>query len=572
MFRGFRWQLILLLLASALFAGSAFYRLTRDAENLATPPPPAPTQQPTVATPVIPVRPTTTIAATSSSTISPARYREGLVGSVLRLNPLFAHLNPVDRDIASLIFESLFVINDYGEAIPHLASDVVISSDGLDYVIRLRDDAFWQDGLPLTADDVLFTAALMSDPAYATLSAAATFWRTVEVQRLGEYLLRMRLAQPLSSFPHLLTFGILPEHALRGVSLDDLAQHPFNLSPVGSGAYQLGHLTVAADGRIDTVLLALSPIFQRRPQAQSGYHFKELLFRLYPDSAAASAGYIADEIDALANVAPREKLLTLPGASLYTQAEPSVVMLIFNWQETPFAERQMRQALSLGLDVPTLITQTLASDATYADSPYPPGLSAYLPHPDWTRYDLAQAQAAIAAAQTDASVETAQPSVLLVQDRPEHIRLAQNISVQWAQLGFRVEIVAVDAQQLQERLAAGQFDAAIVEQRFGDNPDLFRFWHTAQQGDGGNYGGVSEHALDELLESARSEIYGMRRAEQLRAFQAAFAEQTIAIPLYYPLYTLAVRDTIAGVQLGYLSTPADRFRGIQSWRSALLTS
>ena len=491
---------------------------------------------------------------------------------MLRLNPLFAHLNPIDRDIASLIFESLFVINDYGEAIPHLASDLVISSDGLDYVIRLRDDAFWQDGLPLTADDVLFTTALMSDPAYAALSAAAEFWRTVEVQRLGEHLLRMRLAQPLSSFPHLLTFGILPEHALRGVSLDELAQHAFNLSPIGSGAYQLGHLTVAADGRIDTALLALSPIFQRRPQAQPGYHFKELLFRLYPDSAAASAGFIADEIDALANVAPREQLLTLPGASLYTQAESSVTMLIFNWQETPFAERQMRQALSLGLDVPTLIAQTLASEATYADSPYPPGFSAYLPHPDWTRYDLAQAQAAIAAAQTDASAQTAAPSVLLVQDRPEHIRLAQNISVQWAQLGFRVEIVAVDARQVQERLAAGQFAVAIIEQRFGDNPDLFRFWHSAQQGDGGNYGGVSEHALDELLESARSEIYGMRRAEQLREFQAAFAEHTIAIPLYYPLYTFVARDSIEGLQLGYLSTPADRFRGIQSWRAALLTS
>lgn len=571
MFRGFRWQFLLLLLASALFAGSAYFRLTRDAENKATPPPRAPTLQPTVAAPASAVRPTTA-AATPLSAISPARYREGLVGSVLRLNPLFAHLNPADRDIASLIFESLFVINDYGEAIQHLASDLVISSDGLDYVIRLRDDAFWQDGLPLTADDVLFTAALMSDPAYAALSAAAEFWRTVEVQRLGEHLLRMRLAQPLSSFPHLLTFGILPEHALRGVSLDELAQHPFNLSPIGSGAYQLGHLTVAADGRIDTVLLALSPIFQRRPQAQSGYHFKELLFRLYPDSAAASAGYIAEEIDALANVAPREQLLTRPGASLYTQAESSVTMLIFNWRDTPFAERQMRQALSLGLDVPTLIAQTLGSDATYADSPYPPGFSAYLPHPGWTRYDLAQAQAAIAAAQADASAETAQPSALLVQDRPGHIRLAQNISVQWAQLGFHVEIVAVDARQVQERLAAGQFDAAIVEQRFGDNPDLFRFWHSAQQGDGGNYGGVSEHALDELLESARSEIYGMRRAEQLREFQAAFAEQTIAIPLYYPLYTFVVRDTIEGVQLGYLSTPADRFRGTQSWRAALLTS
>lgn len=572
MFRGFRWQLILLLLASVLFAGSAYFRLTRDAESMPTTPTRAPTPQPTFTAPALAVLPTTSSITLTPPTTSSASYREGLVGSVQRLNPLFAHLNPVDRDISSLIFESLFVINDYGEAVPHLASDLVISSDGLDYVIRLRDDVFWQDGLPLTADDVLFTTALMSDPAYATVSAAAALWRTVEVQQLGERLLRMRLAQPLSSFPNLLTFGILPEHALRGVSLDELAQHPFNLSPIGSGAYQLGHLHITADGQIDTVLLALSPIFQRRLQTQSGYHFKELIFHLYPDAAAAMAGYSADEIDVLANVAPREQLLKLPSGHLYTQAESSLAILIFHWGETPFAERHMRQALSLSLDVPTLIAQTLGTSATYADSPYPPGFSAYLPHPDWTSYDLARAQAAMAAAPVDASAATAQPVVLLVQDRPEHIRLAQAISVQWAQLGFRFEIVAAEARQVHGRLAAGQFAAAIVEQRFGDNPDLFRFWHTAQQGDGGNYGGVSEHALDELLEAARSEIYGIRRAAHLRAFQDAFAEYTIAIPLYYPLYTIVARDSIEGIQLGYLSTPADRFRGIQSWGAVPLPS
>lgn len=571
MLRGFRWQLILLLLASGLFAGSALFRQSRDAENL-PPPTRAHSPQPTITAPPLPVLPPTASVSSASSPVQAETYREGLVGRVQRLNPLFAHLNPVDRDISSLIFESLFVINDYGEAVPHLASDLVTSSDGLEYVIRLRDDVFWQDGLPLTADDVRFTTALMSDPAYATVAAAATFWRTVEVQQLGERLLRMRLAQPLSSFAQLLTFGILPEHALRGVSLDELAQHPFNLSPIGSGAYQLGHLHITADGQIDTVLLALSPIFQMRSQSQSGYQFKELLFRLYPDAAAAMAGYIAEEIDALANVAPREQLLKLPSGRLYTQAESSLAILIFNWDEAPFADRHIRQALSLGLDVPPLIARTLGSSAIYADSPYPPASSAYLPHPDWTSYDLAQAQAALAAAPDDASAATAQPLVLLVQDHPEHIRLAQAISVQWAQLGFRFEIVAAAAQQVHQRLAAGQFAAAIVEQRYGDNPDLFRFWHTAQQGDGGNYGGVSEHALDELLEAARSEIYGTRRAAQLREFQAVFAEYTIAIPLYFPLYTVVARDRIEGIQLGYLSTPADRFRGLQTWRAAPLPS
>src|SRR5690606_28272637 len=72
-------------------------------------------------------------------------FREALVGSVQRLNPLFAPLNPVDRDITSLIFEGLTRTNAYGEPEAVLARDWTISSDGLEYIVRLRDDVLWQD-------------------------------------------------------------------------------------------------------------------------------------------------------------------------------------------------------------------------------------------------------------------------------------------------------------------------------------------------------------------------------------------------------------------------------------------
>ncbi|MFW5748883.1 MAG: hypothetical protein ACOCYT_04640, partial [Chloroflexota bacterium] len=59
-------------------------------------------------------------------------YTEGLVGEVRRLNPLFGPLNPVDADISSLIFEGLTTINSYGEVIPRLAEEWVVSFDGLE--------------------------------------------------------------------------------------------------------------------------------------------------------------------------------------------------------------------------------------------------------------------------------------------------------------------------------------------------------------------------------------------------------------------------------------------------------
>ena len=40
--------------------------------------------------------------------------------------------------------------------LPSMADNMRVSSDGLSYLFRLREDARWSDGEPLTADDFAF--------------------------------------------------------------------------------------------------------------------------------------------------------------------------------------------------------------------------------------------------------------------------------------------------------------------------------------------------------------------------------------------------------------------------------
>ncbi len=590
MFRGFRWQLIALVLALVAFGAGAVYRISRQSGPLPMPSA-TPAQTSTASNDVGPPETTASppgadfgppLVETRSANTS-ATYREGMVGAVQRLNPLFAHLNPPDRDISSLIFEGLFAINDYGEVVPTLAAELVVSGDGLEYVVRLRDDITWQDGIRFTADDVAFTMSLLSASDYAEFSPVAEFWQTVETQWLSHDLVRFRLAQPFSSFPHLLTIGILPEHALRGTTIAGLAHHPFNLSPIGTGAYQLVSLHSAANSRVTAIRLALSPNYRQRHDAQSGYLYSSLRFNLYEDSSAAMNAYESNAVDALANIATTEQMLSLPQSQHYTQVESTLGILIFNWIDTPFGERRIRQALSLGLDVPELVQTHFGAAATHADSPYVPGLSIYQPHPFWTTYDMAQANALLASAalvsgerdaeESTVSEPTAQPTArfsLLIEDSHALRGMANAIVSQWQLLGLDFTVEAVDAEALQSRLETGSFQAAIVTQRIGADHDLFRFWHPAQSGSGRNYGAAAHNEIAEILETARDEIYGLRRAQLYQQFQQVFAEQAIAIPLYYRLYTFVARDTVEGISLGYLTTPADRFRGIQDWRPATL--
>ena len=91
-------------------------------------------------------------------------FKEGIVGSLMRLNPLLAEFNPPDQDPASLLFSGLIQFDSTGLPQPDLSNSWGISRNGDVYNFSLRTDAFWHDGEPVTSADVVFTVNLLQDP------------------------------------------------------------------------------------------------------------------------------------------------------------------------------------------------------------------------------------------------------------------------------------------------------------------------------------------------------------------------------------------------------------------------
>jgi ABC-type transport system substrate-binding protein len=156
---------------------------------------------------------------------------------------------------------------------------------------------------------------------------------------------------------------------------------------------------------------------------------------------------------------------------------------------------------------------------------------------------------------------------LLSSDDPALMALAADLAAQWSLLGIQVSTESVSQAQLRQRLENGQFDAALVELSFAPSadPDPYTFWHQGQYGEGQNYGGVNDRLTSELLENARRDPNGLHRLDYYTAFQQAFVDRSLALLLYYPAYSYAITARLEGIQLGYLSTPADRFRNVQAW-------
>src|SRR6266550_1049965 len=92
-------------------------------------------------------------------------YVEGVAGVPQYLNPVIAATD-VDQDVARLAFSGLTRYDQSGAIVPDLASAFHTESDGRIWTFDIREDATWQDGQPVTADDVVFTVKLLQDRGY----------------------------------------------------------------------------------------------------------------------------------------------------------------------------------------------------------------------------------------------------------------------------------------------------------------------------------------------------------------------------------------------------------------------
>lgn len=504
-------------------------------------------------------------------------YSEGLVGGLSRLNPLLDLNNPADRDIDRLLFSSLIRFDATGLPTPDLADSWGVSQDGTIYNISLRPNALWQDGQPVSSDDVLFTINLLKDDASTFPADVREMWKQIQVKRISDKLIQFILPEPFAPFLDYLTFGILPQHLLQGISAADLASAPFNLSPVGSGPYQFKNLIIENGQAVGVELTTNPQYYGGKP------YIETILFRYYPSAQAALAAYRAGDVLGISEI-PLDVLnqaLAEPNLAVYSGRLPEMSLILFNLNDpqTPFlADSSLRRALLLGLNRQRMVNQFLFGQAIVADGPIFPGTWAYYQNIEHLEYDpqaaldlLKANKFAIPASggnlRADKDGKLLQ-FTLLHPDDPLHTALAQGIQQNWAALGVEVTLQALPYEQLvNERLKNRNYQAALVDITLArtPDPDPYPFWHQSEASNGQNYSQWDNRAASEFLEQARTTTNFSDRARLYRNFQVIFAQELPALPLYYPVYTYAVDRQVLGVQVPPLFDTSDRFLTFPQW-------
>ena len=520
------------------------------------------TQQPTL-TPILPVP------------ASGGIYTEALVGSFGRLDPLLDLNNPTDRDIDRLIFSGLIRFDSRGIPQPDMAESWGVSADGTIYNVTLRGNAVWQDGTPITSDDVLFTISLLRSPSSAFPTDVRSMWDQVQITKLDDKNIKFTLLEPFVPFLDYLTFGILPKHLLQSVSADQLQNAKFNLAPVGSGPYKFDHLTVD-NGLITGVVLTVSQnYFGQIPFVQ------QIVFRYYPSADAALAAYRQGEVLGISEIPPNlvATACSDPNLSCYSSRLPMLTMVLFNLGNNDvsfFQDKNIRRALMTGLNRQWIVDNLLQGQAIVADSPLLPLTWAYYDGVEHIGFDSDLAVNELKASgyilpqngTVRAKDNVSLSFTMVYPDDATHAQLAQAIQQNWAAIGVEVKLQAVPyASLLGDYLTSHNYQAALVDLDLSRSydPDPYPFWHQAEITNGQNYSQWDNRTASEYLEQARVVADPNIRVRLYRNFQVIFAREQPALPLFFPIYTYGVDQRVQGAQAIPLFEPADRFNGIASW-------
>jgi peptide/nickel transport system substrate-binding protein len=540
------------------------------------------------------------VGAQPSALTAGRPYVEGVLGHATNASP-FGARSSADRELVSLLFRGLVRLGPDGTVVPDLASRWEVDQTGSQWTFHLRPGLTWQDGQPLTSDDVVFTVQTLNNPDYT--GPGADSWREVTASAPDPLTVVLTLATPLGGFLDAATQPIAPAHLLANLAPADIVSDPFGQHPIGSGPFQLVSLgptrailepanavSLAADGGPTSVTPrptdSLATPGPTSPTDIATPYLAGIEFLYYDDADALRSAWDRGELDAASGLSPADAatLGATPGARLLRY--PSTTLLAVDLNLRPsrpeFGDPTVRKALLAAIDRDTIVAMTLAALGTRADSLIPPSSTFYdsAANPV-VKYGQAAARAGLAKAGWKESGGSWIPKggktpltiVVLSPEQdanPVAYAVAAAVVADWAAIGLNVRQVAVPASQpIGDRLRSGVFQAAVVPLVIGLDPDLYPLLASTQTRTGGsNVTGLQDPGLDSLLIAARAPGTDLNRLAAYKALEARLSAGLFILPIAFRDEVVVLRDTVSGPTPRPIGAPGDRFWDVLTWRLA----
>jgi peptide/nickel transport system substrate-binding protein len=422
------------------------------------------------------------------------------------LNPITNSSLTTDHVMKFGLFTPLIQYDEDLNPAPHLAESWEMHGDTA-ITFTLRDDVFWHDGQPVTAEDVKFTFDMAKDPETASLLASAYLAPVESAEVLDPRTIRFRFEYPHAQAIEDFWWPPVPRHLLEGVSATEMANAPFNRSPVGSGPYRFREWRAN-----ERVVLERNEDY---PEGLGGPPDAErVVFRIIPEPATRLTELLTGGIHIQLNVEPDQVQRVEETDNVELHSAPGTTLFYIGWNNArpPFNDANVRRAMTLAIDRQEIMDALMRGHARPATSTVPPWHPLYpgadpLPHdPDAAARLLDQAGWRVGAGDVRQNAQ-GQPLRfrLLTSERALNRAIVEVVQSQLRRVGVNAQIEILEFQTMLAQHRNREFDAVLsnwVLDNFQMASAPRSLFHSEQAGIEGsaNRSGVRIPELDRLID------------------------------------------------------------------------
>jgi peptide/nickel transport system substrate-binding protein len=482
---------------------------------------------------------------------------------VTLIPPLIA--DAVGRDVSDLIFERLADLRPGASPIDPSAfaprlSDHWERLDSLTWRFHLRPAARWHDGIPVTAEDVVFSFGAYTD---SSVDAVARSYLAGQVTAIAEDSGTVRVhfakSSPEQLYDATYYVRVLPKHVWGTIPPEQWRADTALTRLVGSGPYRLRRWSRGQFLELDadTSRASLLP------------DVRHLVWRFTPDPDAALDLLLAHEVDLMETVgAPDRAERVAKDSSIRLITYPTAAYGFLGFRVADAAghphpilgDREMRRALTAAVDRTSLAHAFFGPGTKVPPGPMSQLLWIWDDAIKVVPYDTAAAKRAIARIQTRRPLGSL--DILVPSTSPARRKLALAVQEAWRGVGVQATVTAVDFPIFQERLAKGKFDTYIGA--YLDEPSprgLADQWSRSGWGVL-NFGRYSNPRFDSLLQLAARETSVTAARPRWREAMDTLNGDAPAIFLYAPTNAAAVNRRLREVKIDPFSWAS----GLPSWK------
>ena len=473
-----------------------------------------------------------------------------------------------EDNIERQLLEGLVVVGKDGKIAPGVATSWE-NKDFKVWTFKLRDNAKWSNGDPVTAQDFVYSWQRTTDPKtaspYATYLADAHVTNaqaivdgkakpdTLGVKAVDPHTLEVTLTEPVPYFVDMLTHSsVLPVHKGTVEKGGEKWTQPGSF--VGNGAYTLKEWTVNSK-----IVLERNKNYWNDAATQ----INQVEILPIQEETTDVNRFKAGEIDVTANALPTDmfaQLKTDLGAQVHVDPYLCTYYYEFNTKKAPFNDPKVRRALSLALDRDVITEKVMQQGQTPAYAFTPPATNDYKAnHPEWEKWSKEQRIAEAKKLLNEAGYSDAKPLdvTLLYNTSENHKKVAVAATALWKQsLGFvNVTLDNKEWKTILDNRKTGNYQFA----RAGwcaDYNEPSSFLNILKSGNSNNYGKYASADFDAVM--AKTLVAGTTNEQRADLYQQAEVQadkDTPVIPIYHYVSPRLIKPYVEG----FSKDPLDKF-------------